>query len=127
MKKQLLIAIIVTTAAMLTSCTRQIGWVGLNYANTFDFAYQFFDGKETTKIDLGTGDTLWLSYDIEVNDGALSLELMDSEQAIVWQTTFLEDAKNVFEFVPETGGRYTLNIIGDGTNGGVVLRWKIKD
>lgn len=121
----------VTTAliilALLTSCTRQVGWVGLNYGNTYDFSYQFFDGKETEGIEIGAGDTFRLTYDIEVNDGALNLELVDPNRAVVWQANFLEDAKDVFEFVPESGGRYTLNIIGDGTNGGVELRWKISN
>ena len=125
--KKLMIAMILITAALLTSCTRQIGWVGLNYGNTFDFSYQFFDGKETERIEMAAGDTFRLSYDIEVNDGALNLELIDPDRDVVWQMTFLEDVNDVFEFIPETGGRYTLNVIGDGTNGGVELRWKIKD
>lgn len=125
--KKLTVTIALIILALLTSCTRQVGWVGLNYGNTFDFSYQFFDGKETTRIEMGAGDAFRLSYDIEVNDGALHLELIDPDQAVVWQTTFLEDSKDVFEFVPESGGRYTLNIIGDGTKGGVELRWKITD
>lgn len=125
--KKLIIAISLITIALLTSCTRQVGWVGLNYGNTFDFSYQFFDGKETERIEIGAGDTFELSYDIEVNDGALNLELIDPDQAVVWQMTFLEDAKDIFEFVPKSGGRYKLNIIGDSTKGGVELRWKISD
>jgi len=125
--KKLMIAMILITVALLTSCTRQIGWVGLNYGNTFDFSYQFFDGKETERIEMAAGDTFRLSYDIEVNDGALNLELIDPDRDVVWQMTFREDVNDVFEFIPETGGRYTLNVIGDGTNGGVELRWKIKD
>ena len=125
--KKLMIAMILITVALLTSCTRQIGWVGLNYGNTFDFSYQFFDGKETERIEMAAGDTFRLSYDIEVNDGALNLELIDPDRDVVWQMTFLEDVNDVIEFIPETGGRYTLNVIGDGTNGGVELRWKIKD
>lgn len=125
--KKLRIALILIAAVLLTSCTRQVGWVGLNYGNTFDFSYQFFDGKETEKIEIEAGDTLTLSYDIEVNDGALNLELLGPDQAVVWQTSFLEDVNDVFEFTPTAGGRYTLNIIGDSTNGGVELRWKITD
>ena len=45
MKKSIIITTI-ALFALLSACTRQVGWVGMNYDNTFSATYQLFDGKQ---------------------------------------------------------------------------------
>lgn len=127
MKKRQFTFALILFALLLTACTRQVGWVGFNYGDTFDATYQLFDGKKTEKFQIGAGDTLSLTYDLDVDDGALTIELVSPEGEAVWATSFLDDAEDMYEFTAQASGRYTLNIIGDDTEGGFDLNWEISD
>jgi major membrane immunogen (membrane-anchored lipoprotein) len=123
MKKTILASLIILMA-LLTACSRQVGWVGLNYLNTFDVSYNLFDGRKVERIQLDAGETFNLTYDLEVDDGALRFELLDPDREVVWETSFLEDHEDEFRFRAEKSGRYTLRINGDQTKGGFELRWE---
>jgi major membrane immunogen (membrane-anchored lipoprotein) len=125
--KKFIITFALVLTILLSGCTRQVGWVGLNYGNIFDVSYHFFDGIKIEKIQANAGDTFNLTYDIEVDDGALRLELLDPDRELVWEASFLEDNEEALTFQVEKSGRYTLRIIGDQTKGGFELRWDIKD
>lgn len=126
MKKTIaMISLILIT--LLTACTRQVGWVGLDYLNTIDASYQFFDGKKVERIQVDAGDNFSLTYDIEVDDGALRIELVGPDREVIWEASFLEDIEDVMRFRAEKSGRYTLRITGDQTKGGFELRWETTD
>ena len=126
MKKNIaMISLILIT--LLTACTRQVGWVGLNYLNTIDASYQLFDGKKVERIQVEAGDNFSLNYAVEVDDGALRIELVDPDREVVWEASFLEDNEDVVRFQAEKSGRYTLKINGDQTKGGFELRWETMD
>ena len=57
MKKTLLIISIILMA-LLSACTQQVGWVGLDYLNTIDASYQFYNGKKVERIPVNAGETL---------------------------------------------------------------------
>ncbi|MFW5713052.1 MAG: hypothetical protein ACOCYU_00090 [Brevefilum sp.] len=126
MKKQI-IMISLILIALLSACSRQVGWVGLNYLNTIDVSYQFFDGQKIERIKVDAGDTLNLTYDVGIDDGALKLELIDPDRAMVWEASFFEDSKDVMSFRAEKSGRYTLRILGDQTKGDFELRWETEN
>lgn len=125
--KKTVVFISLILIALLTACTRQVGWVGLNYRNTIDVSYQFFDGKKVERIQVDAGDTFSLTYDIEVEEGALKLELLDPDRKVIWEAALLEDKEDVMRFQAEKSGRYTLRINGDQTKGGFELRWETSD
>ena len=123
MKKVLLAAVLIS-ALFLSSCSRtQVGWVATNLDNTFEASYRRFDGQEVETYQLESGKSFSLSYDIEVNEGSLTLELVNPEDEPVWEESFSENAEDVFEFTPETTGRYRLRVIGDDTRGSFELTW----
>ena len=123
MKKVLLAAVLIS-ALFLSSCSRtQVGWVATNLGNTFEASYRRFDGQEVETYQLESGKSFSLSYDIEVNEGSLTLELVNPEDEPVWEESFSENAEDVFEFTPETTGRYRLRVIGDDTRGSFELTW----
>jgi hypothetical protein len=126
MKKTFLLILIVLIT-MLTACTRKVGWVGSNIGNSFDATYQVFEGEETEKIRLSNGDRFSLNYDIIVEKGALTLQIRDPNKTLIWEESFRENIQDSLSFSAETGGRYTLDIIGDETQGGFDLQWEIKE
>ena len=122
--KKVLFAVVLISALFLTSCSRtQIGWVATNLGNTFEASYRRFDGQEVETYQLESGESFSLSYDIEVDEGTLTLELVSPEDEPVWQESFSENAEDGFEFTPETTGRYKLLVIGDDTQGSFELNW----
>ena len=127
MNKKIAFLITLVMIFTLTSCSRQVGWVGLNYGNKIDASYHLFDGKKVERIQIDAGDTFTLMYAIEVNDGSLKLQLNDPNRQQVWEATFLDDTEDMLTFRAEISGRYNLNIIGDQTKGGFELQWESLD
>ena len=125
--KKLILVISLILVALLSACSRQVGWVGLNYLNTIDVSYQLFDGKKFERIQMDAGDTFSLTYDVEVDDGALRFDLVDPDREQVWEASFLEDSEDEMTFRVEKSGRYLLRITGDQTEGGFELRWETNE
>ena len=127
MKKGLMTTLLITTL-LLSACSRtQIGWAATNIGNTFEASYRHFDGQEVETYQLETDETFELSYSVEVQEGSLTLEMLDPEDTSVWKETFSADTENSFEFNPETDGRYQLRVIGNKTQGSFDLDWEITE
>ena len=126
--KKILILLTLLPIILLTSCSKtQVGWVGNNYGNTFNASYILFDGQERERIQLDAGDVFTLSYNLSVEDGALSLQITDPDKAVIWEETFLEDDEGDFSFTPQGSGRYILTITGDQAEGGFDLTWDVSE
>lgn len=124
--KKYLILLLLLPVFLLTSCsTTKVGWVEMNYGNDFEASYQLFDGEEREKIQLDAGDTISLSYDVEVEDGALTIQFVDPDGDAVWEETFLENEENVFDFTAEASGRFSLIVAGDNAEGSFDFSWEI--
>jgi len=123
--KKLLNIFLLLMVFTLPACTRKVGWIQTNIGNSFTARYRFFDGVQRDIIRLDAEDSVTLTYDIEVIDGSLTLHLMDPNNELVWETIFIENANNTFEFTPEIEGRYRLNVLDEATEGSFDLEWKI--
>jgi hypothetical protein len=126
MKKSIIILSILLFM-LLSACTRQVGWVGMNYGNTYNATYQLFDGIQTESIQIDAGEKFSLAYEVAVDDGALTLQMVSPDKDVAWEAVFLGDSADIFSFTPEESGRYTLKILGDNTQGGFDLEWDITD
>jgi hypothetical protein len=62
-----------------------------------------------------------------VNEGALTLQLLDKDKNVVWGETFTASGKGDASYTAEVGGRYTLVVIGDETRGEFEITWAISD
>jgi len=123
--KKIWIAIFLIGTILLSACTTtKIGWVGTNIGNTFRASYQRFDGREIERIRLGAGESFALSYEVEVDEGSLTLQILDPGGDLVWEETYLEDTDSTFEFTPKNSGRYAIRIEGDQTQGSFELNWE---
>lgn len=124
--KKILLGIFLIGTMLLSSCsTTKVGWVGTNIGNTYRASYQRFDGREADRIRLRSNEPFSLDYEVEVEDGALTLQILAPGGDIVWEETFLVDAEDIFEFTPESSGRYTIRIEGDQTQGRFELNWDV--
>lgn len=123
--KKLLSAIFLIGTVLLSACTTtKVGWVGTNIGNTFRASYQRFDGREMERIRLDAGESFTLSYEVEVDDGSLTLQILEPGGDLVWEETYLEDADSTFDFTAENSGRYAIRIEGDQTQGSFELNWE---
>jgi len=126
--KKYSIILLLLPLLFLSSCSRtQIAWVEMNFGNDFEASYQLFDGEERERIQVDAGDTFSLSYDVTVDDGALTLQIEDPDGNTVWEETFLDDDEGVYEFTPESSGRINLIVLGDNTEGSFDLSWEISE
>ena len=126
--KKVLILLTLLPMILLTSCSKtQVGWVGNNYGNTFNATYMLFDGQEKERIQVDAGDVFTLSYDLSVEDGALSLQITDPDKTVLWEETFLKDDEGDFSFTSQASGRYILTITGDQAKGGFDLTWDVSE
>ena len=123
MKKGLMAVVLISTLLLTACSSTQVGWVTTNVGNTFEASYRRFDGREVETYQLESGESFSLSYNIDVEEGSLALELIDPEKNPVWEESFSEDTEDVFEFTPETSGSYQLHVIGDDTQGSFELTW----
>ena len=122
-----LILLILVLALTLTSCTRKVGWVGINYGNKMKASYKLFDGPQSSSLVLDVGDQVALSYDVMVESGALTLTLTDPAREVVWQEIFEYDGSGVFTFIASEDGRYILTTFGQETRGSFDLTWDIEN
>jgi len=60
-----------------------------------------------------------------VDDGALTIQFVDPDGNAIWEETFLEDEKNVFDFTAKASGRYSLVVAGDKAEGSFDLSWDV--
>jgi hypothetical protein len=112
---------------LLTACTIKVGWVSINFGNRFSASYQRFNGKQMDSIRMEPSETLTLNYEIEVNKGALSLQIINPQGDLIWVEKFIEDAKSNFIFTSETGGVYKVIVLGEQTGGSYKLDWVIEN
>ena len=124
MKKALIIFFLIILL-LLSSCTRKVGWIGIDIGNKFNAHYQFFDGNQISTLQLDAGETLKLKFELEIINGALTLQMLDPNKNTIWEKRFLEDASGNVEITPDIDGRYRLNVIGEETQGGFDLQWDI--
>ena len=125
--KKTMIGLTLLVMALMSACTRQVGWVGMNYGNVYNASYILFDGKQTETLNLKTGETLNLAYHVSIDSGALTFQLIDPDRRIEWEASFRDNIKDFLSYPVDSSGRYTLRLIGDETSGKIDLRWEIEN
>ena len=67
----------------------RIGWAGSSTNNSVSYNYTRFSGSEVKRIRLSAGDRLELDYDIEVEKGDFRVCVLDPDNSIVFEETFM--------------------------------------
>jgi hypothetical protein len=122
-----MVGILVLGSLLLAACGQsklQVGWVGTSTANQFSYRYETFTGTERKSIRLTAGETLPLTYAVEVDKGALTLAVQNPDGETLWEETFEEaDGGETIELSAEQTGTYTLLVQGENTGGSFDVTW----
>lgn len=104
----------------------RIGWVRINLGEDRQAArYTTFTGRETVLVDVNSGQTLTLGYATEVGRGALSFEVLNPENEVIWEVSLEEGRSDTVGLVAEQNGTYKLVIEGQDTGGSFDVSWEV--
>jgi hypothetical protein len=132
----LLMTVVVLVAALLVlgACDKldvdkmdsvMIGMVERNGLNNMQARFELLTGHKTRREKLTEGNTLALTYEAEVEQGMLSLQVKNPAGELVWEKE-LEAGSSIDDqvsLVAAQDGTYTITVRGDGAGGSYALTW----
>ena len=114
----------------ITACTSgislKVGWVERSGLNHSTASYTTFSGAQRRQVDVAAGQTLTLSFAVTVNEGMLTLRILDPDNNIEWQRAFNGDDAGLVEVHVDSGGAYKIAVIGQQTGGSFDLNWQVQ-
>ena len=122
--------VLFVVVGLVAGCGRsslRIGWretTGLRHRTA---RYRSFDGVERASFRVRSGDTIEVDYEVEVDEGTLTLGLTDPDGEPLWEETFQENAADVLRLNARRDGRYRIRIEGDSTRGAFDVSWQTMD
>lgn len=112
-----------------TACTREVGMIVVDLNKSVDATYRLLDGKKKKSILLDAGDQLQVDFSTQVDQGTLTLQVLDPENQVVWENFYFENPgeyESNFSLDVEEAGWYELDVIGDDARGGYNLNWSVE-
>ena len=113
---------------LLAGCTYQSGVALMMNGDTkpgdMHYSYQRFDGFKAIPFRSEGGQTLQVRYDVAVDEGSLTIQLIGPDHETVWSAQVAEDAADSQAVQLEQSGLYTLRVNGDNTSGSFNVRWE---
>ncbi len=88
--------------------------------------YARFNGMKKDTFRANAGETLELDYAGQVDQGSLSLEIVDPDNSVIWEKTVQANQAETVQVPLEEPGRYAIRIVGDNTAGSWDLNWKVQ-
>ncbi len=128
--KAVFLCVIVACFGMLTiGCSREQeqtrdGWSDTHTANCIRASYDLFDGYEYGYINVETGQTFIIRYDVKVESGNLRVKIESPWGENVWQQYIKHNSKKEFAVQVTSNGRHKVMIIGDDTKGSFDVSWE---
>lgn len=126
--------LLVLAIVMLSSCARlegvsrvEIGMVESAGLKKTEARFETLSGRKTQRETLDEGDTLSLGYEVALEKGVLTLQIVDPASKLIWERVLDTEARvsDETEFVAAETGTYTIVVIGAGAGGSYQLQWKI--
>ena len=121
---------LLTVVALMIGCGRsslRIGWRETSGLRHKTARYRSFDGLERASFRTQAGESIELDYEVEVDEGTLTLALLSPDGEQVWEETFEEDATDTVRLSAPESGRYRLWIEGESTQGAFDVSWRTGD
>jgi hypothetical protein len=118
---------LLTVAGLVVGCGRsslRIGWRETSGLRHKTARYRSFDGLERASFRARSSESVELDYEVEVEEGTLTLTLTGPDGTTLWEETFEEDAADVLRLNASQSGRYQLRIEGDSTRGAFDVSWR---
>jgi hypothetical protein len=123
----LMAATLVVLVGLLVGCSQsssRFGWVETSSPGHVKATYAEFNGTETRTVLAQPGETLYLEYDAEVDNGSLQLEVYDPYGETVWCVALCRDCGETKALPVYMAGCYTISVRGEATEGGFDLKWE---
>jgi hypothetical protein len=123
-------AVLLMAARLVVGCGRsslRIGWRETSGLRHRTARYRSFDGLERASFRAQSGETIELDYEVEVEEGTLTLALTAPDGEPLWEETFERDAADVLRLSAPQSGRYQLRIEGNSTRGAFDVSWQTGD
>ena len=70
---------------------------------------------------LEQGETVSVSYQLQIDSGTLELSIVDPDENEIWQHCFTEDAQDVFTFTAQVDGCYLVRLGQEEASGSYEL------
>jgi len=125
--KTKLVFVLVVIAICIQACASnqiRVGWVGGSTGDRIHYVYKQFNGQESASIKADPGQSLSLLYDVQIDQGSVTIELFDPEQELVWERVLMAGESGKADLRADLQGRYILLVSGHNTKGGFDLSWE---
>lgn len=112
-----------------TACTREVGMIVVDLNRSIDATYRLLDGVKRKSIRLDAGDQLEVEFSTKVDEGNLTLQVLNPENQVIWENFYYENPgeyESNFSLDVQEAGWYELDVVGDGARGGYNLNWSVK-
>jgi hypothetical protein len=122
--------VILLLALALVGCSGRSslrrGWVETSGLSHLDIRYNTFDGVERRSFRAAEGQDINLEAALQVEDGSLTVRLLDPSGELIWEESYTEDAEFSLAVEAERKGRYKLQVEGESAEGGFALDWEVR-
>lgn len=98
----------------------KIGCVEKSYGNTLNASFYYFDGTNNKKVKFDKGDKVTIVYSIELEKGALQVNLKDQAGKEIFSKS---EGSGEATFTVNETQNYSINIIASKAKGKYNLTW----
>lgn len=116
--------IFISLALFLAFGESRIQFTGTNVPGRISYNYQVFRGTEEGTVTLEDGDTLLVDYRFVVDNGEITLRVVDPDGEEIFEQTFSEDVAAQVALDAEIDGNYDIIVEGDTSNGGFTVTYR---
>lgn len=128
-KKTILIAISISVLIMLSACSQstfsgiKVLEKGSELTNGYDYSYKWLNGSHSKPFVLDKKTKIKLNYKLQINDGSLTVQVLDDKDNIVFEKKSSETMENSTTLNLDKG-KYTLKISADSSKGGFKVNYE---
>jgi hypothetical protein len=119
--------IILGFLSFLTGCNYRRGWVEVTYSDRLRATYSLFNGQNGATVGLAAGESVSLTYDLEISKGSITLQVIDPDRKVIWEEDFCEDGTGSTSIPAALEGKYQFVVLGEKTRGSFDLHWEITE
>lgn len=106
---------------VITGCEKKVMYMWSNFGDQIKASYHHFHGTETKNITLEEGEILYLEYSSKVQEGSLTITLLDPDGKEVAQLE--TNTTGTMQVEAASTGSYRLVIKGNKTKGSFDVTW----
>jgi hypothetical protein len=104
----------------------RIGMLETRGPNHMAYSYTTFSGHESAPLELVSGQTLTIDYQVRMTKGDLTLEIQDPQSDVLWQKRFQADASENIELQAQKNGQHSIVIAAESAGGSVDVSWTVE-